>query len=328
MPEQSSASIGILLVNLGTPDAPTTSAVRRYLKQFLWDPRVVEIPRLPWWLILNGIILNTRPKKSAAKYQQIWTEQGSPLLVISQQIATSLQHQLGERFAVRLGMRYGNPSVSAALDELRALGCLKLLVLPLFPQYSATTTASVFDAVSDELQGWRSLPELRMIASYELETSYIQALAESVRSFWQSHGRAQKLVMSFHGLPQEYADKGDPYPQQCGQTARALAATLQLKDDEWMLCFQSRLGRKQWLQPYTEQSLRELAKQGVQSVQMICPGFAADCLETLEEIAEDNRDVFLESGGHEYRYIPCLNDNPAHIAMFAGLVHRHCQGWI
>lgn len=321
-------SVGLLLVNLGTPDSPSVGDVRRYLKEFLWDPRVVEAPRPLWWLVLNGIILNTRPRRSAAAYQKIWTEQGSPLLSISLDQGAALQESLKGEAKVVVAMRYGNPSIRQGLQELKQSGCDKVLVFPLYPQYSATTTASIFDAVSDELRNWRWIPELRLINQYYDNPGYIEALANSVRERWASHGKPEKLVMSFHGIPKEYAEAGDPYPGQCKETARLLAAALELADDQWVLCFQSRLGPKEWLQPYADKMLEQLPGKGVKKVDVICPGFSVDCLETLEEVAMENRDIFLEAGGEEYHYIPCLNDSPQHIEFLAQLARRYLGGWI
>lgn len=322
---------GILLVNLGTPDAPDKASVRRYLKEFLWDPRVVEVPRPIWWFALNLVILNTRPARSAAAYQKIWTDQGSPLLTISrdqeQALRTALQIRHGDQVVVELGMRYGQPSIKSALEKLREQGAERILVLPLYPQYSATTTASIFDEVTDQVRAWRWLPELRFINHYHDDPSYITALAESISQYRTEHGEAEKLVMSFHGIPQEYFDKGDPYFCECQKTGRLLAEALGLKEDQWQLTFQSRLGPKQWLQPYTDQTLEQMGKDGIESVQVVCPGFSADCLETLEEIAMENREVFLQAGGERYEYIPCLNAEPAHIGMLSGLLERHLAGW-
>ncbi len=323
--------IGVLMVNLGTPDAPERAAVRRYLKEFLWDPRVVEMPRPLWWLVLNGIILNTRPGRSARAYRKIWTEQGSPLLTISRRQRDALAELVAERFGsplpIALGMRYGNPSIRSALEELRDANVRRLLVLPMYPQYSATTTASIFDAVTAELRRWRWLPELRFVNHFHDEPAYIGALAESVRRHRADFGAADRLLMSFHGIPLEYFHKGDPYFCECQKTGRLVAEALGLGPGQWQISFQSRLGPKQWLQPYTDQTLKALAAEGVKSVQVLCPGFSADCLETLEEVAMENRDAFLEAGGERYEYIPCLNDNPEHIAMLANLVDQHTQGW-
>jgi ferrochelatase len=325
-------SIGVLMVNLGTPDSPSSSDVRRYLKEFLWDPRVVEMSRPLWWLVLNMIILNTRPRRSAAAYAKIWTEEGSPLLAISkkqqQALLTALRHRLSVPVEVILAMRYGNPSISEGLHTLRRAGARRILVLPLYPQYSATTTASIFDAVTFELRSWRWLPELRFIHHYHDNSNYIDALAASIRRYWSAYGEPDTLVISFHGIPKDYFLAGDPYYCECHKTARLLTTALGLPQQRWRLTFQSRLGPKKWLQPYTDRTLRELAKQGVKKVQVICPGFSADCLETLEEIAMENRETFLQSGGEEYRYIPCLNDHATHIDLLASLVEQQLQDWL
>jgi ferrochelatase len=293
-----SVSTGVLLVNLGTPESPSVADVRRYLKEFLWDPRVVELSRPAWWLVLNLVILNTRPRRSARSYAKIWTDAGSPLMVISRQqhaaLQAELEQQSGAPVKVVLAMRYGKPSITAGMQELRAAGVTRLLVLPLYPQYSATTTA----------------------------------LADSVRRYQATHGEPDKLLLSFHGIPQDYVDAGDPYAQQCYRTADLLVQALALPVDRWQLAFQSRLGPKQWLQPYTDHTLRALAKEGVKNVQVICPGFSVDCLETLEEVALENRDVFLGAGGERYGYIPCLNDDTSHIRLFSELVSQHTQGWV
>jgi ferrochelatase len=324
--------IGVLLVNLGTPDAPTPAAVRRYLAEFLWDPRVVEQPRWPWWLVLHGIILRLRPRKVARNYGKIWTEQGSPLLVHSQAQARALQSQLDasypDRFSVSLAMRYGKPTIDHGLQQLQAAGTRRIIVLPLYPQYSATTSGSTFDAVSQILQDWRWVPDLRFIAHYHDDETYIQALAASIREYWQQHGQADKLVFSFHGLPQRYFRAGDPYFCECHKTARLLAETLQLDADRWQLTFQSRFGREAWLQPYTDHTLRDLARAGTSHVQVICPGFSADCLETLEEINEQNRALFLAAGGERFDYIPALNDRPDHIAMMRQLIENSSRDWL
>ena len=322
---------GVLLVNLGTPDAPDRASVRRYLKEFLWDPRVVEVPRVVWWFVLNGLILNTRPGRSSKAYQKVWTDEGSPLLTISQRqrsaLADALQARFGREVPVALGMRYGRPSIAGALQELRDQHVDRVVVLPLYPQYSATTTASIFDAVTAELRRWRWIPELRFINHYHDHPLYIDALADSVRRHRAEHGGADMLLMSFHGIPQEYFHKGDPYYCECQKTGRLLAERLGLNRDQWKISFQSRLGPKQWLEPYTDRTLDALPGDGVRSVQVICPGFAADCLETLEEIAIENRDVFQQAGGERYDYIACLNDQPRHVDMLAALLADHMQGW-
>lgn len=326
------AATGILLVNLGTPDAPTPSAVRRYLSEFLSDPRVVEFPRMLWYLILHGIILRIRPAKVAHAYASIWSESGSPLLVESQRVANKLQQQCSAHFdasiQVELAMCYGNPSVQAGLEKLRAANVERLLIIPMYPQYSATTTAAVFDAVSKQLKKWRWLPELRMLMQYHDHPLYIQAVAEQIKAGFARHGKPDKLIFSFHGIPQRYFDAGDPYFCHCQKTARLVSETLQLSDDDWLLCFQSRFGREPWLQPYADQTLTKLASNGSRHVQIIAPGFAVDCLETLEELAIQNRDLFLQHGGNKYHYLPALNDNAAHIDLYCNLIEVQCRDWL
>ncbi len=321
---------GILLANLGTPAAPTPAAVRHYLAEFLWDSRVVEIPRLLWWLILHGAILRFRPAQSARKYQMIWTSEGSPLFAISRRQTIAVAARLAERYPgpvrVALGMRYGHPSIASALAELRAAGVRRLLVFPLYPQYSAATVASTFDAVAAELRTWRWLPELRLITHYHDDSGYLDALADSIR-IARTAQPGERLLFSFHGLPRRNLLAGDPYYCQCQKTARLVAERLGLHASEWALSFQSRFGRAEWLKPYTSVLLTNWAKAGVKSVDVICPGFAADCLETLEEIALENRQIFLDAGGERYRYLPALNDAPAHIDVLADLISRHTMGW-
>ncbi|MBK8182237.1 MAG: ferrochelatase [Candidatus Competibacteraceae bacterium] len=324
------ARTGILLANLGTPDAPTSAALRQYLGEFLWDSRVVEIPRLPWWLILHGLILRFRPAKSARKYQRIWTTEGSPLLVISRKqqaaISAALAAQYPGPVRVALGMRYGNPSIATALAELRAAGARRLLVLPLYPQYAAATTASTFDAVAAALHSWRWLPELRFITPYHDDPGYLDALADSIQTA-RAAQPGERLLFSFHGLPKQTLLAGDPYYCQCHKTARLVAERLNLPAEQWAVSFQSRFGRAEWLQPYTSVLLTDWAKTGIKNVDVVCPGFAADCLETLEEIAIENRRIFLGAGGEHYRYIPALNDAPSHIQALAKLIGRHAAGW-
>lgn len=315
---------GVLLINLGTPDAPTPAALRRYLAEFLWDRRVVDLPRPLWWLILHGIILRTRPARSARAYQAVWSEGGSPLLVIARQQQQRVQSLLDAgdegRYHVALGMRYGNPSIASAVDELRQKGIEELLVLPLYPQNSCSTTGSSFDALAAAMQQHRFVPPLRFIADYHDHPRYIQALADSVREAWQQHAQPDRLVISFHGTPVRFREEGDRYYAQCANTARLLAAELGLAEGQWLLSFQSRFGKEEWLKPYTDLSLQQLAGQGVKSVDVICPGFSADCLETLEEIAEENRDYFLRAGGEHFNYIPALNGQAAHIELLASLL--------
>jgi len=325
------ACTGILLTNLGTPEAPTPAALRRYLAEFLWDPRVVDTSRPLWWLILHGIILRTRPRRSAAAYRKVWTEAGSPLLAITRRQAECLQQALHDADSpapqVVMAMRYGQPSIAAGLQRLRELNARRVLILPLYPQYSAATTASTFDAVAEVYKGQRWLPELRMVMHYHDHPGYIAALAQSVRAHWRQHGRGGKLLFSFHGIPQDYFESGDPYPCECRKTARLLAEALELGEGQWALAFQSRFGPRAWVQPYTDATLREWAEQGCKRVDVICPGFAADCLETLEEIEMQNRALFLAAGGEEFHYIPALNDSDVHIGALAALVREHIAGW-
>ncbi|MGB5249303.1 MAG: ferrochelatase [Gammaproteobacteria bacterium] len=327
----SADTLGVLLVNLGTPDEPSPAAVRRYLAEFLWDPRVIEVPRPIWWLILHGVILRIRPKRSAAAYAKVWTDEGSPLMVWSVKQRAALQRQLDSALPgpvhVALGMRYGKPSVADALQELRNKQVRRLLVLPLYPQYSATTTATAFDAIAAALARQRWIPELRFINQYHDETGYIGALAASVREHWASDGRGEHLLMSFHGLPRRYLLAGDPYHCHCQKTGRLLAEALFLKDDEWSLSFQSRVGREEWLRPYTDERVQDLGKAGVRHIDVICPGFSADCLETLEEIAMQNQEFFIEAGGERLSYVPALNARRDHISFLTQLVLRHLQGW-
>lgn len=323
---------GVLLINLGTPDAPTRAALRTYLKQFLSDPRVVEIPRLAWWPILNGIILNTRPAKSAQKYAQVWTSEGAPLLAHTRKQATMLRGFLGERtkapLVVEYAMRYGNPSVPSVLARLAEQGCDRVLVMPLYPQYAASSTASALDAVFDALRQRRNVPELRTVRHYHDDPGYIAALAASVREYWMQNGRPDKLLMSFHGIPKRSLLQGDPYHCECQKTGRLLAEALGLAADKYLITFQSRFGRAEWLQPYTAKTLQELGKQGIGRVDVLCPGFSCDCLETLEEIAIECKAEFLNAGGREYHYIPCLNERDDWIRALSALVLAHLHGWL
>ena len=324
------ARTAILYCNLGTPQAPTPAAVRSYLSQFLADRRVVEIPRLLWMLILHGVILRVRPSRSAAKYASIWTPEGSPLKVWTEKQASLLQGWLASRkqdVLVRYAMTYGDTSIGEQLGALKALGVTRVLILPAYPQYSATTTASVFDAVYRWAGATRLIPELRFVNHYHDEPAYIDALARKVRKHWLENSQADQLVMSFHGLPQRSLELGDPYHCECLKTARLLAERLGLRRDQYKVTFQSRLGRAQWLQPYTEPTLIGLAKSGVERVDVICPGFTSDCLETLEEIAMEARDAFLRAGGKDFRYISCLNDQNEWISALCTIAQRHMGGW-
>ncbi len=322
---------GILLANLGTPEKPTTSAVRSYLAEFLSDPRVVEMNRWLWKLALHGIILRIRPKRAARAYRSIWTDEGSPLLVFArkQQIALQklLQSQTEAPVKVVLGMCYGQPSIESALQELHRENIQRLLVLPLYPQYSATSTGAVIDAVSKVLQRWRNIPELRLITRYHDFPAFISTLANSVERHWDAHGEPDRLMFSFHGLPKRNLLSGDPYFCECHKTARLVANKLGMAEDRWQVTFQSRFGREEWLKPYTDHTLRDLAKSGTRRVDVICPGFSADCLETLEEINMQNREIFLSAGGEQFHYIPALNDHPSHIEMLGALVRKHALGW-
>jgi protoporphyrin/coproporphyrin ferrochelatase len=320
----------ILLCNLGTPDAPDAAALRRYLAQFLGDPRVVEIPRAVWWPILHGVILRLRPAKSARKYAAIWTSDGSPLAVWTEKQAKMLRGYLGERghdVLVRPAMRYGTPAISTVLDELKSEGATRVLVLPLYPQYSGPTTASVVDAVGAWARRVRALPELRFVNHYHDDPGYIAALAKRVTDHWMMHGRPDRLLLSFHGVPKRTLLLGDPYHCECQKTARLLTERLGLAKEQVVVTFQSRFGKAQWLQPYTEATLRELAAQGVQRVDVMCPGFTSDCLETLEEINDEARHAFLSSGGKVFHYVACLNDLHEWIAALAGIAVTHMQGW-
>jgi protoporphyrin/coproporphyrin ferrochelatase len=324
------ARTAVLLVNLGTPDEATAPALRRYLAEFLSDPRVVEIPKLPWWLILHGVILRTRPAKSAAKYATVWTPEGSPLAVWTQRqqaaLAAALDQQ-GHKVIVRHAMRYGNPSLPSVLDALRAEGATRILVLPLYPQYAAATTASISDKVGQWTALARRVPELRFVGEYHDDPAYIAALAHRLREHWQAQGRGEKLVLSFHGVPERSLLMGDPYHCQCYKTARLMGEALGLKPDEMLVTFQSRFGKAKWLQPYTEPTLQSLAAQGVKRVDVMCPGFVSDCLETLEEIAQEAREAFLQAGGQTFNYVRCLNSDPAWIEALAALALKHLQGW-
>jgi ferrochelatase len=321
---------GILLCNLGTPDAPTAAAVRRYLREFLSDPRVVEIPRAIWLPLLHGIILPLRSGKSAAKYATIWTPEGSPLKVYTERQATLLQEQLsarGHHVVVRYAMRYGNPSMASQLDALKDAGATRILVLSAYPQYSATTTASVIDAVNTWVTRTRLVPELRFVNRYHDDAGYIEALARRVETHWREHGKPDHLVMSFHGVPERTLMRGDPYHCECHKTGRLLATRLGLAKTDYTVSFQSRFGKAKWLEPYTEPTLQALAQRGVGRVDVVCPGFTSDCLETIEEIGMEGKEAFLMAGGREYHAIACLNDQPAWITALADIAQQHMGGW-
>ena len=326
-----SERLGVLVTNLGTPDAPTTPALRRYLGEFLWDPRVVEVPRPIWWLVLHGIILRIRPKRSAEAYASVWDKDGSPLLIHTanqaEGIRKALQARYGNDVVVGFAMRYGNPSIPRVLDEMQEQGVRKLLVLPLYPQYSASTTASTFDAIAGDFTKRRWLPDFRFVSHYHDFPPYIEAMAKHIESHWAEHGRKQKLILSYHGVPLKYLQRGDPYHCECHKTSRLLAERLALKPDEYMTTFQSRFGREEWLQPYTDETLKSLPGKGVKSIDVFCPGFSSDCLETIEEINEENREYFMEAGGEGFAYIPCLNATQGHIDALVQLVEDNLQGW-
>lgn len=328
----SAPKTGVLIANLGTPEAPTAPALRKYLKQFLSDPRVVEIPRIVWWPILNGIILNLRPKKSAAKYATVWTNEGSPLKFHTEKqaklLAGQLLHDGHGQIVVEWAMRYGEPSIPNALNRMRATGCTRIVVLPLYPQYAASTTASAFDEVARCLLHWRNPPEIRLVRNFHDHPAYIAALAASVREHWQVNGEPDKLVMSFHGIPRRSLDLGDPYHCECHKTARLLAEALELPRERWQITFQSRFGKAEWLQPYTEPTLQKLAREGLKRADVICPGFVSDCLETLEEIAMECREAFLEAGGKDFHYIPCLNERPDWITALSTVAQSHLGDWL
>jgi len=317
---KSSKKTGVLLINLGTPDAPTPTAVRRYLSEFLWDYRVTEMSRFFLWIILHGIILRTRPRHSARKYGKIWTNTGSPLLNISKAQVQALIAQIPENIKISLGMRYGKPSIADGLEELCQSQVQKIVIFPLYPQYSSSTTGATFDAVSEVLKQWRWIPDIHFISSYYDNSAYIHALFMQIKTYWVQYGKPDKLLFSFHGIPKRFFTAGDPYPHQCHRTAQSVANCLNLQEFEWQTVFQSRFGREEWLKPYTDETLISLGKSGVNRVDVMCPGFAADCLETLEEIDQENRQLFLQAGGKFFHYIPALNDNPEHIKALSELI--------
>ncbi|MGO9445541.1 MAG: ferrochelatase [Thiobacillaceae bacterium] len=323
---------GILLINLGTPDAPTPAALRRYLKEFLSDPRVVEIPRVLWWVILNVIILNVRPEKSAKKYASIWSAEGSPLNFHTQKQAKLLKGWIGERinspFQVDYAMRYGQPSISDALDKLKVSGCDRIFILPMYPQYAAATTATALDMIGQHLARVRNQPALRTVKHFHDHPAYINALAANIREYWQREGRPSVLVLSFHGLPRHALDKGDPYHCECQKTARLLVERLGLDEKQYRVSFQSRFGKAEWLKPYTAKTLEELGRAHTERVDVVCPGFVADCLETLEEIAQEGRDTFLSAGGKLFHYIPALNESAAWIDALGQIALENLGSWV
>ena len=326
----SKEKIGVLITNLGTPDAPNKKELKVYLNQFLSDPRVIELPKILWQIILKLVILQIRPSKSAEAYKQIWTDKGSPLLDIANRQLNKIQSSFSsknENIVFEVGMRYGNPSIPDALLKLQKKQVRRLLVLPMYPQYCAATTGSTFDEVTNVLQKWRWIPEMRFINQYFEEKNYIEALSNSIKSFWKKTSKPQKIIFSYHGIPKRYLTNGDPYHCFCLKTTRLVKEQMGLSDDEIMTTFQSRFGREEWLKPYTSETLKELPKQGIKNIHIISPGFSSDCLETLEELEEENKEYFMESGGENYHYIPCLNDLDDHIDVFVNLIKKHTQGW-
>jgi len=321
--QNSNAKTGVLLINLGTPDRPVCPGLRKYLSEFLMDPRVIEIPKLFRALLVKGIIINVRSHKSAATYREIWTEGGSPLLINSVNLGKKTEALLGDDYIVEVAMRYGSPSVEEKLASLHQRGVRKIIAIPMYPQYSGSTNGSTFDAIGSALSKQRWVPNLNFVSDYYQRPTYIKAIADSITAHWDKHGRNQKLVMSFHGVPKKYITRGDPYQSQCIETSKAVAEYLKLNDDEWMLVFQSRFGAEEWLQPYCDETLKSLPEQGIKSVDMICPGFSADCLETLEEIEGENKEYFMEAGGEQYSYIPCLNDADSHAELMAEIARDH-----
>lgn len=315
-----SSKVGVLLVNLGTPDRPVCPGLRDYLSEFLMDPRVIELPKLFRAILVKGIIINVRSHKSAATYREIWTEDGSPLMLNTQSLGKKTAQLLGDDFEVEVAMRYGNPSVQSKITALHEKGVRKIIAIPLYPQYSGATNGSTFDAIGKALTKQRWVPNLNFVSDYYERDSYIKAIGDSVLEHWQHNGRKQKLIMTFHGVPKKYITRGDPYESQCKHSAQRIADYLKLNDDDWKLVFQSRFGAEEWLKPYCDETLKSLPSQGIKSVDMICPGFSADCLETLEEIEGENKEYFMEAGGEEYAYIPCLNDSDAHAQLMTEII--------
>ena len=322
--------IGILITNLGTPDKPNKEALKTYLKEFLSDHRVIEIPRLIWQAILRLIILNLRPQKSAKLYKSIWKKEGGPLLLMLQKQKKGIQKTLrksSKNLEIEIGMRYGNPSIKLGLENLRSKRCRKILILPLYPQYCAATTGSTFDKVTEILRKWRWIPEIRFVNNYFEESMYIECLVKSIKESWKKDGKTQKLIFSYHGVPKKYLLKGDPYYCFCQKTTRLVAERMKLKKKDYITTFQSKFGPGEWLQPYTDKTLEELPKKGIKKIHILSPGFSSDCLETLEELEVQNKENFLSSGGERYNYIKCLNDDPQHLKMLGFLILNHIKGW-
>ena len=314
--------VGVLIANLGTPDAPKCPKLRKYLTQFLTDPRVIELPCPLRQFLVRGIIINVRAHKSAAAYRTVWTDEGSPLMVHSQNLAEQVRHSLGDQFLVEVGMRYGKPSIDSAIKALHGQGCRKLIVLPMYPQYSGSTSGSIMDAVGKALKKIRWVPHTHFISDYFQQEQYIDALCNSIQAHWKTHGKSEKLVFSFHGIPQRYVRNGDPYQSHCEKTVAAVCNKLKLNDEEFLLVYQSRVGKEPWLQPYCDETMQSLPKKGVENIDVICPGFSADCLETIEEIDEENKKYFLDAGGKSYRYIECLNSSLDHSKLVDSLIKK------
>lgn len=325
--QTSNTKIGVLLMNLGTPERPVCPSLRSYLAEFLMDPRVIELPKLLRAILVRGIIVNVRSHKSAAAYREVWTEQGSPLMFNTVALANKVQSALQENdeveYEVEVAMRYGKPNVEEKLTALHQRGVRNIIAIPLYPQYSGSTNGSTFDAIGKALAKQRWVPNLQFVSDYYQQPSYIKAIGDSINAHWAQHGRKQKLILSFHGIPKKYITLGDPYYSQCKESAQLIADYLQLNDDDWMLVFQSRLGAQEWLKPYCDKTLQALPNQGVKSVDIICPGFSADCLETLEEIEGENKEYFMEAGGEAYSYISCLNDSDAHVGLITEIINQH-----
>ena len=325
--QNSNTKVGVLLMNLGTPERPVCPSLRSYLAEFLMDPRVIELPSLLRAILVRGIIVNVRSHKSAAAYREVWTEQGSPLMfntvALANKVQSALQENSGVEYEVEVAMRYGKPSVEEKLSALHQRGVRNIIAIPLYPQYSGSTNGSTFDAIGKALAKQRWVPNLHFVSDYYQHPSYIKAIGDSINAHWSEHGRKQKLILSFHGIPKKYITLGDPYYAQCKQSAQLIADYLELNDDDWKLVFQSRLGAQEWLKPYCDKTLKELPSQGIKSVDIICPGFSADCLETLEEIEGENKEYFMEAGGEAYSYIPCLNDSKPHVALMVELIKQH-----
>lgn len=319
-PQNSDGKTGVLLINLGTPERPVCPGLRTYLAEFLMDPRVIELPALFRAILVRGIIVNTRSHKSAAAYREVWTEQGSPLMVNTAGLGDKVRTLLGDDFDVEIAMRYGKPSIKDKLKVMHDRGIRKIIAIPLYPQYSGSTNGSTFDAIGQALSRQRWVPSLNFVSDYYQREAYIKAVGESIKAHWAEHGKKQKLILSFHGVPKNYITKGDPYLSQCEHSAQQIANYLSLEQDEWMLVFQSRLGAQEWLKPYCDETLKSLPSQGVKSVDIVCPGFSVDCLETLEEIDGENKEYFLQAGGQAYSYIPCLNDSTHHAELMFDII--------